>query len=336
MSLVSFELVSTSSQKSRSYGALLGLAIGDALGMPTQSLSFEEIREQFHKVKTFNEPSARHPYAAGLKAGMVTDDTEQSLLVASLLTRNKGEFDQLEFARQLLSWEDSIRERGLLDLLGPSTKAALANLQAGMDVSLTGREGTTNGAAMRISPVGILCSSSNLDGLVRKVIEVSMLTHNTASALGAAAGVAGVISGSIDGLSPSDAVTLGIEAAELASMHGAQDGGEIVKRIKRAVEIAGTGDVEQLRKEIGTSVKANESVPCAIGLFVIHQSDPWEGCCTAASIGDDTDTIAAITGSMLGAACGPERFPPSAVNTVETLNALNLRGVAEDLAALRH
>jgi len=336
MSLVSFEVMSTSAQKSRSYGALLGLAIGDALGMPTQSLSFEEIREQFHKVNTFNEPSARHPYAAGLKAGMVTDDTEQSLLVASLLTRNKGEFDQLEFARQLLSWEDSIRERGLLDLLGPSTKAALANLQAGMNVSLTGREGTTNGAAMRISPVGILCSSSNLDGLVRKVLEVSMLTHNTSSALGAAAAAAGVISGSIDGLSPSDAVTLGIEAAELASIHGAQDGGEIVKRIKRAVEIAETGDVEQLRNEIGTSVNANESVPCAIGLFVIHQSDPWEGCCTAASIGDDTDTIAAITGSMLGAACGPERFPASAINTVETINALNLRGVAEDLAALRH
>ena len=336
MPLVSFEVMSASTQFSRSYGALLGLAIGDALGMPTQSLSYEVIREQFHKVNTFNDPSPQHPYAAGLKAGMVTDDTEQSLLVASILTSLNGGFDQREFAKQLISWEESIRNRGLLDLLGPSTKAALTNLQAGMDVSLTGRDGTTNGAAMRIAPVGILCSSSNLDGLVRKVIEVSMLTHNTSSALGAAAGVAGIISGLIDSLVPSDAVAVGIEAAERASLHGAQDGGDIVLRIKRAVEIAASGDGELLRKEIGTSVQATESVPCAIGLFVLHQSDPWQGCCDAASIGDDTDTIAAITGSMLGALHGPDGFPTSAINTVETLNALNLRGVAQDLLALRH
>ena len=336
MSLVSFEVMSTSTELSRSYGALVGLAIGDALGMPTQSLSYEVIREQFHKVKTFNDPSPQHPYAAGLKAGMVTDDTEQSLLVASLLTSKNGVFDQREFAKQLISWEESIRDRGLLDLLGPSTKAALTNLQAGMDPAFTGLGGTTNGAAMRIAPVGIICPSTDIDRLVNKVIEVSMLTHNTSSALGAAAAVAGIISGSIDSLAPTDAVALGIEAAERAAMHGFQDGGDIVARIKRAVVIASSGDDEQLRKEIGTSVNATQSVPCAIGLFVMYQSNPWEGCCIAASIGDDTDTIAAIAGAMLGASCGPDGFPGNAINTVETINSLNLRGVAQDLLALRH
>ena len=100
--------------------------------------------------------------------------------------------------------------------------------------------------------------------------------------------------------------------------------------------IASSGDDEQLRKEIGTSVNATQSVPCAIGLFVMYQSNPWEGCCTAASIGDDTDTIAAIAGAMLGASCGPDGFPGNAINTVETINSLNLRGVAQDLLALRH
>jgi len=328
--------MSTSTEFSRSYGALVGLAIGDALGMPTQSLSFEAIREQFHKVNTFNDPSPQHPYAAGLKAGMVTDDTEQSLLVASLLTSSGGEFDLREFARQLLLWEASVRERGLFDLLGPSTKVALSNLQAGMDPALTGLGGTTNGAAMRIAPVGIICPSTDIDRLVNKVIEVSMLTHNTSSALGAAAAVAGIISGSIDSMGPDDAVALGIEAAERASLHGFQDGGGIVSRIKRAVVIASSGDDEQLRIEIGTSVNATQSVPCAIGLFVMYQSNPWEGCCTAASIGDDTDTIAAIAGAMLGASCGSGGFSENAINTVETINGLNLRGVAEDLLALRH
>lgn len=328
--------MSTSTEISRSYGALVGLAIGDALGMPTQSLSYEVIRELFHKVNTFNDPSPQHPYAAGLKAGMVTDDTEQSILVASLLTSSGGAFDQREFARQLLLWEASVRERGLFDLLGPSTKVALSNLQAGMDPALTGLGGTTNGAAMRIAPVGIICPSTDIDRLVTKVIEVSMLTHNTSSALGAAAAVAGIISGSIDSMGPDDAVALGIEAAERASLHGTQDGGGIVSRIKRAVVIASSGDDEQLRIEIGTSVNATQSVPCAIGLFVMYQSNPWEGCCTAASIGDDTDTIAAIAGAMLGASCGSGGFSENAINTVETINGLNLRGVAEDLLALRH
>jgi ADP-ribosylglycohydrolase len=68
----------------------------------------------------------------------------------------------------------------------------------------------------------------------------------------------------------------------------------------------------------------------------MYQSNPWEGCCTAASIGDDTDTIAAIAGAMLGASCGSGGFSETAINTVETINGLNLRGVAEDLLALRH
>ena len=92
-----------------------------------------------------------------------------------------------------------------------------------MDVSLTGREGTTNGAAMRITPVGIICASNNLDELVRRVIEVSKLTHNTSSGLGGAAAVAGIISGLIDSLAPSDAVALGVDAAERASRQGTQD-----------------------------------------------------------------------------------------------------------------
>ena len=46
-------------------------------------------------------------------------------------------------------------DRGSLDLLGPSTKAALEELRAGAEPGTTGRTGTTNGAAMRVTPVGI-------------------------------------------------------------------------------------------------------------------------------------------------------------------------------------
>ena len=48
-----------------------------------------------------------------------------------------------------------MRARGSLSLLGPSTKRALAALLAGTPLDETGRTGTTNGAAMRITPVGV-------------------------------------------------------------------------------------------------------------------------------------------------------------------------------------
>ena len=46
-------------------------------------------------------------------------------------------------------------ERGSLDLLGPSTKRAVAAVLAGVPPEEAGAAGATNGAAMRIAPVGI-------------------------------------------------------------------------------------------------------------------------------------------------------------------------------------
>ena len=53
-----------------------------------------------------------------------------------------------------------MRARGSLDLLGPSTKRALTALLAGADIDQAGRFGVTNGAAMRITPVGIATPSA--------------------------------------------------------------------------------------------------------------------------------------------------------------------------------
>ena len=71
---------------SRARGALYGLAIGDALGMPTQMLSRREIVERWGEFLSGFEPAPPgHPIAAGLPAGAVTDDTEQAVLLGRLL-----------------------------------------------------------------------------------------------------------------------------------------------------------------------------------------------------------------------------------------------------------
>src|SRR5262249_23165426 len=76
---------------SRAAGALYGLAVGDALGMPTQSLPREQIATRYGALLDGFEPAAPdHPLAAGMPAGSVTDDTEQALPIARLLLDGGG------------------------------------------------------------------------------------------------------------------------------------------------------------------------------------------------------------------------------------------------------
>src|SRR5580704_19559248 len=106
----------------RARGALYGLAVGDALGMPTQMLSREQIRDRWGGLLAGFEPSpSGHPIAAGMPVGAVTDDTEQAVLLARLLVSGHGTVDPRELAEALVRWERDMAERGSLDLLGPST-----------------------------------------------------------------------------------------------------------------------------------------------------------------------------------------------------------------------
>ena len=147
----------------RARGALYGLAIGDALGMPTQMLSRRQIVERWGPLLTgFEAAPDDHPIAAGMPAGAVTDDTEQAVLLGRLLVDGNGRVDPGELAAALLGWEREMAARGSLDLLGPSTKRALTAVQAGAPPTETGRYGDTNGAAMRITPVGIATAADPL------------------------------------------------------------------------------------------------------------------------------------------------------------------------------
>src|ERR1700733_5223975 len=108
---------------SRAEGALYGLAIGDALGMPTQSLPRDAIVARYGPLLGSFEPAPPdHPLAAGLPVGSVTDDTEQALLLAGLLLEGGGRTDPAELARRLLAGEVARGPRGELDLLCPSNR----------------------------------------------------------------------------------------------------------------------------------------------------------------------------------------------------------------------
>jgi len=327
-------------QQDRARGALYGLAIGDALGMPTQLLSRKQIVDRWGQLLTGFEPAPDdHPIAAGMPGGAVTDDTEQATLLGRLLVSGHGRVDPAQLAAGLLDWERDMAARGSLDLLGPSTKRALEAVQAGTPPAEAGSHGDTNGAAMRIAPVGVATSAADLPALVDRVQQASLVTHNTSIALAGAAAVAAAVSAGIDGASVAAATGMAIAAARLGGQRGHWTAGaDVAARIDWAAGlVAGAGPrqaAELIYTLIGTSLATQESVPAAFAVLSAVPDDPWGACLLAASLGGDTDTIAAIVGAISGACHGLAAFPVDAIKVVDR-NGLELSALADALLELR-
>lgn len=321
-------------------GALYGLAIGDALGMPTQLMSREAIAKRYGMLRDFEPAGPDHPLAAGMPAASITDDTEQALLVARLLIEGGGHIDGRVFAGELVRWEDGMRARGSLDLLGPSTKRAVEAVIDGEPLEESGRYGTTNGAAMRVTPVGIAVPSTDVTALVDRVEEVSRVSHNTGVAIAGASAVAAAVSAAIDGANFSDAVDCAVEAARIGAGRGYWvAAADLAARIRLALDVADRSDVDaslvRIYEVVGTSLASQESVAAAFGILSLYPDDPWQACLAAASLGGDTDTVGAMVGAMGGALAGVDGFPEDARRRVSEVNSLDLESVADGLLALR-
>ncbi|GAA5197622.1 ADP-ribosylglycohydrolase family protein [Rugosimonospora acidiphila] len=325
----------------RARGALYGLAIGDALGMPTQSLSRERIVARYGaRLTGFAPGEADQPIAPNMRAGSVTDDTEQAVLVGRLLVDGGGHIAPTHLASELLAWEKAMAARGSLDLLGPSTKRAVAAVAAGVPVAETGRYGDTNGAAMRVAPVGIAVPGEDLPALVDRVVEASAVSHNTGVALAAASAVAAAVSAGLEGATVELATRHAIDAARLGARRGYWiAGADIATRIAWATALVGglPADVaaERIYQLVGTSVHSTESVPAAFAVLSVYPDDPWQAVLLAASLGGDCDTIAAMAGAIAGAVHGIQGFPTAAVDTVRDINQLDLDRLAGQLLELR-
>lgn len=326
---------------SRAYGALAGLALGDALGMPTQAMSPQQIQMVYGQVTGLVDGDKSQPYAPGMAAGSVTDDTEQALLIASLLLKGHGSglnLDASEFSHALLAWEDSMIERGSLDLLGPSTKAALERVRAGEDPLRVGGEGTTNGAAMRVTPIGIAASTSDRQLFADAVWSSCQVTHATRQGFQSAALVAAAVSLGIDAGAADVTDLLWKAVAFVRSLpeRGAwSPEPDVVAATHRALKLAAqpASSLEWLAGQIGTSVASAQAIPMAFALLARDPSP--RALLQAANLGGDTDTIGAIAGAILGASLGVEVFDGYGLAQVEQVSQLDLPSVATDLLALR-
>lgn len=323
----------------RALGALTGLALADALGMPTQSMSRDRIADTYGPITGLVDAVDDQPIAPGMPAGAVTDDTEQALLVAELLIEGDGHLEPRAFADALAEWERGMAAKGSLDLLGPSTKAAIAAIAAGTAPEEAGKRGTTNGAAMRITPIGI-AFGPDPSLLLPAVIEATRVTHNTGLGIAGAAAVAAAVSAGIDGADAAACTDAAAALADAAASHGAWiAGGSIGPRIRWATaavaDLADDAALDFVADVVGTSVASQESVPAAFAMASRFGDDPWGCLCRIASLGGDTDTLGAMAGAILGARHGMAAWPRDAVAQVTDVNHLDLPALTARLLALR-
>ena len=337
----------------RAAGALYGLAIGDALGMPTQSLPRALIVSRYGEVLDgFHPAPSDQPLAAGMPAGAITDDTEQAVLLGELVVASGGKVDGHELARRLLAWEDSMRARGSLDLLGPSTKRAIDELLAGtaIDRHRPLRHHQRRRHAhhprrhrnLRLILRG--CCSTGWWRRVRRPTTPGSPCRPPRPSPPRS------VPASTARLSPRRSRVAIRAASEAAGCGHWVAGADVATRIKWAVSLMapplndmapGTtpprpGAVSALLYDlVGTSLASQESVPAAFAVLAAYPDDPWLVCRLAASVGGDTDTIAAIAGAVAGACHGVDAFPADARRTVAEVNGLRLDDLAARLLEVR-
>jgi ADP-ribosylglycohydrolase/sugar/nucleoside kinase (ribokinase family) len=313
---------STASVESRIRGALAGTACGDAFGMPNSFLSAPPWRTDMEA-----GPS-NSPYHAGYPAGRITDDTEQALALTDAL---EDGFTVASAARRLNEWFLSVGGEHSL-AVGPSTKRALMAYQAGVPVDEIGRFGVTNGAAMRISPIGVYgaLAKLSLEDLARIVTTACYPTHATSPAISGATALAAAISAAIQGARWEAVMQAATEGARVGARFGNWIyAADVAARIEHArILAAGARSKSELvhiiSDIVGAGEPTTESVPAAIAIADYAKGDPQLAIEIAGNLRGDTDTIAAMAGAVCGAYAGEEAIPPAWRELVARVNQLDI------------
>jgi len=330
----------------RILGALIGAAAGDGMGAATEGRSTEQIIAHFgHAVSDFETPP-QDTFGAGNVPGQATDDFSSAWFLAQSIADNQGQVDQEAVKRALVEWS---HHSVFFDrFAGPTTRFAIKRFegeeipQSG-GVKLLSRQ-ATNGAAMRVSPLGMF-NPGLLERTVEDTVTVTLLTHDNYLAISGACAVSCAVSRA---LLP-DADLYGVlQAALWGARRGAARGRQIahdvagptvVARLEKALAIGlGQGSPEQKMRKLGDCIGAglhvSEAVPCAIGLVAANPGDPLGALTGAVNIGYDTDTIATMTGAIVGALQGAEGWPPHYLPTLEQANGLPLTPLAGKISTI--
>jgi ADP-ribosylglycohydrolase len=306
------------SNRSRAHyeGAMLGLAIGDALGFPAEFLSIQEIRSRYGpKGITDLQPSAGHP------AGTYTDDTQMTLALArAIIARgnaSEGEFLD-EVAREFVAWSqspDNDRAPGM------TCMAACRALAADPSWRAPGRNDSKGcGTAMRSAPIGLAWHGDE-ETIIRLAAKTSELTHGHPCATAGSLATALLTSWALDGIKPRAMFDRLMSVTTPIS-------GEFAAKLRQVPDVL-DDEPESAYAVLGEAWVAEEAIACALYAFWRTPTDYRQTVITAANMDGDADSVACIAGAISGAFNGVDAIPQAWQNQVEDGKAL--RDIANQL-----
>jgi ADP-ribosyl-[dinitrogen reductase] hydrolase len=294
--------------RDRYRGALLGLAVGDAVGTTLEFKppgSFEAIDDMI----------GGGPF--GLEPGQWTDDTSMALCLAeSLIERGFDPEDQL---RRYVRWwrEGYLSSTGRCFDIGTTTRTALAEFErtGRPDAGPTDPYSAGNGSIMRLAPVPMRYASDKREAL-RLAGDSSLTTHGAPAAIDACRYFALLIVAALHGQTRD----------EFLNAHTPGPGGWYRKPYVREVELVAAGSfLTKEPPEIRGTGYVVESLEAALWAF--DRTDTFrDAVLAAANLGDDADTTAAICGQLAGAYYGASAIPD------EWLEKLAMRERIQELA----
>ena len=320
-------------------GCLYGQALGDAFAMPAHIHPDDTISD-FGWLDSWQPAPDDHLVHAGLPAGRITDDSEQAFSLAQAFIAAGG-VTLAAAVDALLSWYERV-DGDNSPYVGPSTRRGVNALKAGQDPTTTGLWGDTNGAPMRIAPVGLL-HPGDIEAAVADCAIACMPTHYTQPAVSGAAAVAAAVAQAVTADTLDAVISAGLSGAELGRAHGRRwMGCSVAFKIEQALAIAESAADEPTRlrrlfDEVGASLNVPETVGAAFGILQMAAGDPKRTAILAANLSGDADTIGAIACAIAGAFAGMDAIPLADIAVLDAdsvFAAYEVRGIAAGLHAM--
>ena len=317
VSINNLSFMDDSAIEDRLVGTLLGTALGDALGLPAEGMSARSIARRFGRLDRF-----------GLigRTGFVSDDTEQSALLAQSLAHHPDDPDRcvLAFRRALLGWFCRLPWG-----IGLGTLRSCLRMVLG--ISPSGVRSAGNGAAMRAAILGVffLDRPAERDAFGRAIAQV---THRDNRAVEGALYVAELAAACAR--SPTDIPRAILQKEARRIVHHPQ----LATAIDQAWELAlGAVDTTEASEVCGTTGFVIHSVAFATFVFLRYGGEPMRAISEAIHAGGDTDSIAAIVGGWVGALHGADALPVDLISRIHDgpFGPSHLRALGQTLARRR-
>jgi poly(ADP-ribose) glycohydrolase ARH3 len=272
-------------------GALVGTAIGDAVGAGFEGRPPADIQE----IESAADSKALLAY---------TDDTHMMIGVAESLVEKEG-FDSEHMVQVFIRNYELEPWRGY----GPGPPSVFRMIRDGEPWDKAAdklyRGGSYgNGSAMRVAPIAVFYHD-DLTMLREVAYRSSRITHSHFFGQEGAALQSFAIA-LATGSEPGESFDQQEFLSGLTKLSQHETYRKKLETVRMLLE--GT-DNNKVVAELGNTVEAFNSVPTAIYSFLSHHDSFKAAVLFAASLGGDTDTIAAMTGAISGAYLGIESVP---------------------------